>query len=81
MALHFVLKVNDYAIGSFVAQRTTDNGSTPDAVNSYDITIDTPDWEHDDVIEHRYGDGAWVLVRKALDSMEAAVQASQAGGL
>ncbi|OZE77169.1 hypothetical protein CH305_18195 [Rhodococcus sp. 15-649-2-2] len=78
MSLHFVLKANEQPIGSFVATRTVDHGTTDDAVNGYDVTIDTPDWEWDGHVQHRYGDGAWTLVRRAIDQMEAEVAAATA---
>lgn len=80
MALHFNLKVNDYSIGSFAAVRATDNGSDPESVNTYDVTIDDPDWEWDGRIEHRFGDEPWTLVRKAIEAMEADHAAATSGG-
>ena len=75
MALHFPLYVNSTQIGYFYALRT-DGGMEPDSINTYEIQI----WKcrpltEDDLPErvftltHRYGDGAWVLIQKALTEM------------
>lgn len=72
MALHSLLKVNDQTIGSFYAQRLT-GGDRPDDINTYKIEIHKGAWADQDVhefeITHRYGDGAWLLVAKAIAVM------------
>lgn len=67
-----MLKVNSSPIGACVIQRR-DNGDEPneDTILTYDVALDdlqhdTPDWTA--VVQHRYGDGAWALVRKGLDA-------------
>jgi hypothetical protein len=79
MSLHFVLKVNSAPIGACVIQRR-DHGRDPDedTVLTYDVEVD--DLQHDTsdrtaTIQHRYGDGAWVLTRKALGAVLDAVPA------
>lgn len=73
MSLYFPLKVGRETVGAFEAQRMVtipELGkpiTDPDAVHTYSITI----WDEDDcremfTVEHRYGDGAWALVQKAL---------------
>lgn len=73
MSLHFILRVNLTEIGSVVIQcADADRGEPdPDAVYRYDVTVDDrptgrPRARYTTTIEHRYGDGAWVLVRAAL---------------
>ncbi|MFE5790622.1 hypothetical protein ACIGKR_12125 [Rhodococcus qingshengii] len=73
MALHFSLKINTETIGMFTAVRKS-GGTDPDDMNTYEVTVETrPLTAHHRQIavqsftlEHRYGDGAWALVRKAL---------------
>jgi len=74
MSLNFSLRVNNEIVGAFEAQRMVaieqlgQPVTDPDAVHKYSITI----WDEDNnremfSIHHRYGDGAWELVRKALE--------------
>lgn len=72
MALHFPLYVNETMIGYFYARRI-DGDTEGDTINTYLMKIwthrpadmeDTADIEFN--MKHRYGDGAWVLIRKAL---------------
>ncbi len=66
MALRFVLRVNDQAIGSCEIRRTaplTDVG--PDTVCTYDVRIDG---QIRATVQHRYGDGPWRLVAIAMQS-------------
>jgi len=71
MALWFVLNVNDMAIGALTMQRI-EGGTDPDNINTYKVELNySPvpgDWERFEV-QHRYGDGAWVLVHKALGKL------------
>lgn len=71
MALHFPLKVNNETIGVFEAVRTA-GGTRPDDINTYWVTIRTeePMRTFEFAVDHRYGDGAWGLVRKALAVIE-----------
>ncbi|MFB7853793.1 hypothetical protein [Rhodococcus qingshengii] len=75
MALHFPLKINSETIGTFTAIRKS-GGIDPDDVNVYEVPIETKSAEDPNLItqrafnlDHRYGDGAWVLVRKALEQL------------
>lgn len=66
MALWCVLHVNDQAIGHFEAVRI-EGGTAPDDVNTYEAKVTRlgePTWAGR--VEHRYGDGAWALVRTVL---------------
>lgn len=67
MALHFPLMVNGETIGRFEAIRVS-GGSNEDDVNLYAVEIhDGKNFHRLTIeIEHRYGDGAWVLLQKAL---------------
>jgi hypothetical protein len=42
----------------------SDKDAIADRVNAYEVMVDG---KAVGKVEHRYGDGAWVLVRKALD--------------
>lgn len=71
MALWFSLNVNDQCIGTCVIQRNeeldlSDPAAIADEVCTYTVSIDgTPTV----LVEHRYGDGAWELARRALDAV------------
>ena len=65
MSLHFVLQVNYQSIGDFYAQRVRGDDQE-DTVNLYKVAIDGDAF----VVEHRYGDGAWTLVRKCIQAWE-----------
>lgn len=43
----------------------SDKAAIADAVSTYEVRIDS---EFRATVSHRYGDGAWVLLRKALDA-------------
>jgi hypothetical protein len=75
MALHSILKINGYPIGSVYAQRREaldlQDPATVDAVSTYDARVLYADdreapWEG--TVRHRYGDGAWELVRAVLNA-------------
>jgi hypothetical protein len=70
VSLNFILRINDYAIGAFSAVRL--EGSTDrDSLNTYRVRVQSRTnilWE--DILIHRYGDGAWALVTKALAAFE-----------
>ncbi|MDF3309773.1 hypothetical protein P3H15_32665 [Rhodococcus sp. T2V] len=71
MALHFPLLVNGRTIGAFAAQRVAGK-SHPDSICTYRVEIvqnktgDTPRKGEHFFVEHRYGDGAFALVQKAI---------------
>lgn len=67
MSLWFTLRVNRDEVGSLVVRRLTNLEETvlpDDVVSTYLVTRDG---RKAGKVEHRYGDGPWVLVRKALD--------------
>lgn len=77
MSLHFALMVNHETIGQFDAQRIADMtmpnpGTEPDSINRYNVDLwrglDTEKPYHHELfkVDHRYGDGAWELVRKSI---------------
>ncbi|MFT4295749.1 MAG: hypothetical protein QM582_10095 [Micropruina sp.] len=71
MALHFDLKVNADTIGHFYARRRS-GSNLPDSLNTYDVELltradnGTPSTLWAGPVMHRYGDGAWTLIAKAL---------------
>ena len=77
MALWFNLKVNTETIGWFEAQRQEEAVTGTDQVSKYDVVI-ALDKDSEALteltVEHRYGDGAWVLVHKALTAYLATQQ-------
>jgi len=72
MALWFELKVNDGPIGYVSAQRMS-GGERDDDINNYDVNIvkygveGTRATRTNLTVSHRYGDGAFELIRKALN--------------
>ncbi|WP_280485417.1 hypothetical protein [Nocardia cyriacigeorgica] len=67
MALHFRLLINGLTIGNFYAVRV-EGEAEADSINTYDVEIEggmSDRWREN--VQHRYGDGAWELVRKALE--------------
>lgn len=66
MSLHFDLKVNNDVIGGFVAQRQERVAPRMDAVYHYKITLNGV---YAGEISHRYGDGAFALIAKALNEL------------
>lgn len=69
MALHFPMMVNDRRIGYFYAQRLNE-GTNPDSQGIYLIEIENHGEVWKAQITHRYGDGAFALVRKAITAWE-----------
>lgn len=69
MALHFVLMVNNHAIGQFTAVRQSGNDD-PRTRNLYEVTVRDGDGLWQGHVTHIYGDGAWVLVRRTLQLRE-----------
>lgn len=71
MSLWFVLKINDLpSIGTFEAQRLEPldlaDPATTDAVSTYRVRINGAPVG---TVRHRYGDGAWELIRRALNEL------------
>lgn len=66
MSLWFTLMVNRKEIGSLVIRRLEpyDLQMEDDTVGTYVVVRDGNERGR---VEHRYGDGPWVLVRKALE--------------
>lgn len=76
MSLVVHICINDSpAVELIVARRVTDAGETPDAVNLYAVhRFDTRDGTvrqlgNQQTVSHRYGDGAAVLARLALEAV------------
>lgn len=68
MSLWFVLHVASKPIGLFDAQRIS-GGTDPDDVNTYQAKVELAAGERwEGQVSHRYGDGAWGLVRRVLDA-------------
>jgi len=69
MALWFTLRMNGLdSLGQVVIQRVqwldlTDSGAIDDAVSDYKVKVDG---RYAGKVQHRYGDGAFVLAHKAL---------------
>lgn len=76
MSLWFDLRLGYDNLGTVTMQRMEGGLEVddPDSVNRYqvELTRTTERGRLRCVVEHRYGDGAWVLVRKALQALEAA---------
>lgn len=81
MALHFPLMINGHTIGHFTAVRKS-GGMDPDDINTYEVEVQEyspgydrmlPGWQFPVKkieVQHRYGDGAWALVRKAMEASQ-----------
>lgn len=71
MSLWLNLHVGTTVIGSMEILRVTNtgqNGLRPDDVSKYSVWAITDDREvRTGFVEHRYGDGPWVLLRKATE--------------
>ncbi|PVA66192.1 hypothetical protein [Mycobacteroides abscessus] len=71
MTLHFDLHVNGRSIREgMTIQRTTPGRPHPDEVNTYVVQAKCDGRWYTVTVDHRYGDGPWVLVRKALVALE-----------
>lgn len=75
MALHFALRVNGQVIGTFYAQRR-EPVVPADGVYTYDVTVSVPagpfnlgDQVRTAVVKHRFADGAFALVLRALEAL------------
>lgn len=70
MSLWFFLNVNDQRIGMCEIRRQehldlSDRDAIADVVSTYTVKVDDlPSVE----VKHRYGDGAWPLVRRAINA-------------
>jgi hypothetical protein len=69
MALHFQLKVNGQTIETFYARRINPGLPNPDSINSYEYSVTESIEEFTGTIQHRFGDGAWVLVQVILEDI------------
>lgn len=70
MSLWFVLNVADRPIGFFDAQRVS-GGTDPDDVNTYKARVELAAGERwEGQVQHRFGDGAWALVRRVLEAAD-----------
>lgn len=70
MTLHFTLHVNGRSIAEgMTVRRTTPGQPQPDDVNRYVVQAKCDGTWHTITVEHRYGDGPWELVRKALNAI------------
>ncbi|WP_037162629.1 hypothetical protein [Rhodococcoides fascians] len=70
--LGFALAVNRDTIGHFEARRMT-GIENPRDINMYQVRVyDYPEplTYREVLVDHREADGAWVLVRKALEALE-----------
>ncbi|WP_254424614.1 hypothetical protein [Mycobacteroides abscessus] len=75
MTLHFDLHVNGQSIHEgMTIQRTTPGHPHPEDVNTYVVQAKCDGAWHTVTVKHRYGDGPWVLVRKALAAIDQARQ-------
>lgn len=77
MALWLRLMVNDQQIGQLYARRLEPGNPEPDDVCSYEYRIELNGVEKGSVspIQHRFGDGAWQLVRKIIDRADRSTNA------
>lgn len=70
MALWFDLMVNDAPIGRMIVTRITPLGEiTADTTATYRVQVAKPDGMFHGDVQHRFGDGAWELVRKVIETM------------
>lgn len=71
MSLWFVLRVEDRIIGTLEVQRLKHRDltdpATMDTVNPYVVIFNGDECAK---LEHRYGDGAWELLRKSLERLK-----------
>lgn len=71
MTVHFTLHINGQSIREgMTIQRTTPGRPLPDDVNTYVVQAKLDGTWHTISVEHRYGDGPWVLVRKVLNAID-----------
>lgn len=77
MSLHFTVKVSGHSIyhAMDITRLEPDGTPTADTVYRYRaqaVNEDgvTPARQMEAVVEHRYSDGAWELIRKALNAMQ-----------
>jgi hypothetical protein len=74
MALQITLRINRAVIGDLLIRRVDPPGShlPADTIGLYEWALTLPNLKQvtskpDDLLAHRYGDGAWALVSKVLD--------------
>lgn len=70
MSLWCPLYINGEVVGSVGAQRTEGAGMGPDDVNVYAAVVQLGERHWGGSVSHRYGDGAWGLVRRVLEAAE-----------
>lgn len=74
MSLWFILRAGAHEVGWMEVQRVTNtdrNPLEPGDVSEYEIQVTQGFGHNPDMtgtVQHRYGDGPWVLLRKALDA-------------
>jgi len=70
VSLFCPLYINKEIVGSLGAERIAGTGMEPDDVNTYAavVSIGRKRWSGE--VSHRYGDGAWGLVRRVLEAAE-----------
>lgn len=68
MSVYVDISINALPIGHVQIRRASDLRATPDddSVNLYEVTHTTDRTRRRLVVNHRYGDGAMVLVTKAM---------------
>lgn len=68
--LHFQLKVNNATIGELELTRTdplvSPTDIKPDDICTYKVFLDTGAYVYQNTTEHRFGNGAWSLIHKAI---------------
>jgi hypothetical protein len=79
MPLHVQIRLNRQLLSEIHIARA-EGGTDPDDINTYIATTgEQPLWlegyeEHGVKFKHRYGDGAEVCVRKALEALEPSIK-------
>jgi hypothetical protein len=69
MALHFAPLINGEPVGLVVIQRLEDRDGREPEVYDYRVRVDG-DQRGEATFRHRYGDGALVCIRRALQAIE-----------
>jgi hypothetical protein len=74
MPLHVTIKINRHTIETLHIARLS-GGTKPNDMNTYAAVLGeqpywVEDWEKGVQYEHRYGDGALICVKKALETLE-----------
>lgn len=69
MVLWAQVNANNELVASIAIRRTTPGKPRSDDVNEYETEVVFNGRVSQTVVEHRYGDGALVLMRKALEAL------------